>query len=87
MGQTVFKFNYGMSGESAASKQDDLTMTSVEVGYVLDKQTTLYTSYSQILNNAKGRGSFAGADNFPAVAEAAAGNDPTALSFGVRYNF
>jgi len=87
MGATVFKFNYGMSGESASNKQDDLTMTSVEVGYALDKQTTLYTNYSQIVNNAKGRGSFTGADNFPAVVETAAGTDPTALSFGVRYNF
>jgi len=85
MGATVFKFNYGMSGESAANAQDDLTMTSVEVGYVLDKQTTLYTSYSQIMNNAKGKGTFTGADNFPT--NTVAGNDPTALSFGIRYNF
>jgi len=85
MGATVFKFNYGMSGESAANAQDDLTMTSVEVGYVLDKQTTLYTNYSQIMNNAKGKGTFTGADNFPT--NTVAGNDPTALSFGIRYNF
>lgn len=85
MGATVFKFNYGMSGESASNAQDDLTMTSVEVGYVLDKQTTLYTNYSQIMNNAKAKGTFTGADNFPATT--VAGNDPTALSFGIRYNF
>lgn len=85
MGQTVFKFNYGMSGESATNKQDDLTMTSVEVGYLLDKQTTLYTNYAQIMNSAKGKGTFSGADNFPATT--VAGNDPTALSFGIRYNF
>jgi predicted porin len=87
MGQTVFKFNYGMSSESKSNAQDDLTMTAVEVGYALDKQTTLYTNYAQIVNNAKGRGSFTGADNFPAIASTAAGNDPTALSFGIRYNF
>ena len=85
MGATVFKFNYGMSGESASNAQDDLTMTSVEVDYVLDKQTTLYTNYSQIMNNAKAKGTFTGADNFPATGTA--GNDPTALSFGIRYNF
>lgn len=85
MGATVFKFNYGMSGESAANAQDDLTMTSVEVGYALDKQTTLYTNYAQIMNNAKAKGTFTGADNFPATT--VAGNDPTALSFGIRYNF
>ena len=85
MGQTVFKFNYGMSSESKANAQDDLTMTSVEAGYMLDKQTTLYTNYSQIMNNAKAKGTFTGADNFPATGTA--GNDPTALSFGIRYNF
>lgn len=93
MGQTVFKFNYGMSGESKSNAQDDLTMTAVEVDYVLDKQTTLYTNYAQITNNSKGRGTFAGADNFPGstttskIGDTAAGTDPTALSFGVRYNF
>jgi hypothetical protein len=85
MGATVFKFNYGMSGESASNAQDDLTMTSIEVGYVLDKQTTLYTNYAQIMNNSKAKGTFTGADNFPSVG--VAGTDPTALSFGIRYNF
>ena len=84
MGATVFKFNYGMSGESASNAQDDLTMTSVEVAYVLDKQTTLYTNYAQIMNNAKAKGELAGSDSkvVPAL-----GNDPTALTFGIRYNF
>ena len=84
MGETVFKFNYGMSSESAVGAKDDLTMTSVEVAYALDKQTTLYGNYAQIMNNSNAKGTFAGADNFPA---SAAGNDPTALSFGIRYNF
>jgi len=93
MGATVFKFNYGMSGESKSNAQDDLSMTSVEVGYVLDKQTTLYANYAQIMNNSKGRGTFTGADNFPGstttnkIGDTAAGTDPTALSFGIRYNF
>jgi predicted porin len=86
MGATVFKFNYGMASESKSNAQDDLTMTSVEVGYALDKQTTVYTNYAQIMNNAKGKGTFnGGADNFPATA--VAGGDPSALSFGIRYNF
>jgi hypothetical protein len=85
MGQTVFKFNYGMSGESFGGAADDLTMTSVEVGYSLDKQTTLYTNYAQIVNNSNAKGTFTAADNFPAVT--VPGNDPTALSFGIRYNF
>jgi predicted porin len=86
MGATVFKFNYGMASESKSNAQDDLTMTSVEVGYALDKQTTVYSNYAQIMNNAKGKGTFnGGADNFPATA--ALGGDPSALSFGIRYNF
>ncbi|MFM6992553.1 MAG: porin [Rhodoferax sp.] len=85
MGQTVLKFNYGMSGESSSGAQDDLTMTSVEADYVLDKQTTLFLNYAQIINNANAKGSFTNADNFPAVGTG--GNDPTAVSFGIRYNF
>jgi predicted porin len=74
-----------MSGASTSIAKDDLTMTSVEVGYALDKQTTLYTNYAQIMNNSDAKGTFTGADNFPATGTA--GNDPTALSFGIRYNF
>ncbi len=84
-GQGVFKFNYGMSGESFGGAKDDLTMTSIEANYVLDKQTTLYANYAQIMNNSNAKGSFTGADNFPAVGTG--GNDPTAVSFGIRYNF
>ena len=84
-GDLTYKFNYGSSSESKSGAADDLTMTSVEVGYALDKQTTVYTNYAQIMNNSKGKGTFTAADNFPATT--VAGNDPTALSFGIRYNF
>ena len=84
-GAMTYKFNYGMSGESASSAQDDLTMVALEAAYALDKQTTLYGSYAQITNNAKAKGTFTGADNFPATS--VAGNDPTAITFGIRYNF
>ena len=36
-------------------------------------------------NGMKAKGSFAAADNFPAVVKA--GDNPTALGFGIRYNF
>jgi predicted porin len=85
MGATTLKFNYGSSGESASGAADDLTMTAFEVNYALDKQTNLYASYAQIANNSKAKGTFVGADNFPATT--VAGNDPTALTLGVRYNF
>jgi predicted porin len=84
-GDMTYKLNYGMSGESASGAQDDLTMLALEAAYALDKNTTLYGSYAQIVNNAKSKGSFNGADNFPVTG--AAGNDPTAITFGIRYNF
>jgi predicted porin len=85
MGATTLKFNYGSSGESASGAADDLTMTAFEVNYALDKQTNVYASYAQIANNTKAKGTFTGADNFPATGTA--GNDPTALTLGVRYSF
>ena len=83
----TYKFNYGMSGESASNAADDLTMMALEAAYALDKQTILYGSYAQITNNTKARGTFVGADNFPSIAATAAGSDPTAITFGLRYNF
>ena len=84
-GAMTYKFNYGMSGESASNAADDLTMMALEAAYALDKQTILYGSYAQITNNTKAKGTFVGADNFPATT--VAGNDPTAITFGIRYNF
>ena len=84
-GAMTYKFNYGMSGESASNAADDLTMMALEAAYALDKQTIVYGSYAQITNNTKAKGTFVGADNFPATS--VAGNDPTAITFGIRYNF
>ena len=86
-GAMTYKFNYGMSGESASNAADDLTMMALEAAYALDKQTILYGSYAQITNNTKARGTFVGADNFPSIVATAAGSDPTAITFGLRYNF
>jgi predicted porin len=85
IGATTLKFNYGSAGESASGAADDLSMTAFEVNYALDKQTNVYASYAQIANNKNAKGTFVGADNFPATT--VAGNDPTALTLGVRYNF
>lgn len=84
-GPMTYKFNTGMSGESAANAQDDFQMYALEAAYALDKKTTLYASAAQILTGAKGKATFVGADNAPAVSTA--GADPTALTFGIRYNF
>jgi hypothetical protein len=85
VGAMTYKFNYGMSGESKSNAQDDLTMMALEAAYALDKQTIVYGSYAQITNNTRAKGTFTSADNFPATG--VAGNDPTAITFGIRYNF
>jgi len=84
-GPMTYKFNTGMSGESAANAQDDLQMYALEAAYALDKKTTLYAGAAQILTGAKGKATFVGADGLQDVATA--GADPTALTFGIRYNF
>ena len=88
VGAMTYKFNYGMSSQSnsfAGKDQDDLTMMALEAAYALDKQTILYGSYAQITNNTRAKGTYFGADNFPATS--VAGNDPTAITVGIRYNF
>jgi predicted porin len=85
MGQTTLKASYGASSESSSGASDDLTATALEADYALDKDVTLYTYYAQINNSKNAKGSFAAADNFPAVVKA--GDSPTALGLGIRYNF
>ncbi len=85
MGQTTLKASYGASSESASGASDDLTATAIEADYAMDKDFTLYTYYAVINNSKNAKGSFAAADNFPAVVKA--GDTPTALGFGIRYNF
>ncbi len=86
MGPIVLKAAYANASSSgAAGKDDGLSAYTLEVDYSLDKQVTAYTYYSNIDNNKDAKGSFAAADNFPAVA--AAGNKPTAFGIGIRYNF
>jgi predicted porin len=85
MGQTTFKASYGSSSESAGSAADDLTATAIEADYALDKDVTLYTYYAEIKNAKNAKGTFAAADNFPAVSKA--GESPTVMGLGIRYNF
>jgi predicted porin len=85
LGQTTLKASYGASSESASGAADDLTATAIEADYAFDKDFTFYTYYAVINNSKKAKGSFASADNFPAVVNA--GDTPTALGFGIRYNF
>jgi predicted porin len=85
VGAMTYKFNYGTSSESKSSGADDLTMIGLEAAYALDKQTIIYGNYAQITNNTKGLGELVGSDS--KVKAAAAGNDPTAITIGIRYNF
>jgi predicted porin len=87
LGQTTLKASYGASSESASGAADDLTAYTVEADYALDKDTTLYTYYSQINNNTKAKGTFYAADNFPSSSTPMAGVSPHALGVGIRYNF
>ena len=86
LGAMVFKANYGQSSTSGALNKDDgLSMMAIEADYALDKQVTLYTYYASINNNKDAKGTFAAADNFPAVTKA--GDKPSAFGVGIRYNF
>ena len=81
----VLKASMGSSGESSSGANDSVSATAFEVDYKLDKSTTFYSYFAQIKNAANAKGTFAAADNFPAVVTA--GNDPRAFGLGIRYNF
>jgi len=85
LGATVLKASYGASGESSSGADDGLNMTALELDYAVDKAVTLYTYYAKINNSAKAKASFAAADDFPVVGKL--GDSPSALGFGIRYNF
>lgn len=85
MDKTTLKASYGSSGESFGGSADDVKAAAIEVDYALDKAFTIYSYYTQITNGKNAKGSFAASDNFPAVVKA--GDNPTALGFGIRYNF
>lgn len=85
LGATVLKASYGASGESSSGAADGLNMTALEMDYAVDKAFTLYTYYAKINNSAKAKASFAAADDFPVVGKL--GDSPSALGFGIRYNF
>lgn len=85
LGKTLLKASYGTSSESASGAADDLNAFALEADYAMDKDFTVYTYFAQINNGSKAKGTFAAADNFPAVVNA--GDTPKALGLGIRYNF
>jgi predicted porin len=81
----TFKASIGRSSESSDGANDGVKAFALEADYAFDKTLTLYTYYSRLTNAVNAKGSFAAADNFPAVVKA--GDDPRAFGLGVRYNF
>lgn len=83
-GPVVLKANYGASSQTATGAADGLKMVAFEVDYPLDKFTALYGYYTKIANDRNARGRFESGENkYTPVA----GDDPSALGFGIRYNF
>lgn len=84
LGQTVLKANYGASSETASSAADGVKMIGLELDYPLDKFTTVYGYYTSIANDRNAKGRFEAGDN---KYSPVAGDDPSALGIGIRYNF
>jgi Gram-negative porin len=84
LGVTTLKASFGKSGESSAGADDSISGVALQADYALDKQTTVYGSFTRLSNGAAARARFEGSDGFPAVN---AGTDPRALGVGIRYNF
>ena len=83
-GPTIFKANYGTSSETASNANDGVKMWALELDYPLDRNTTLFATYSAIDNAAKARGRFEAGDN---KYSPVAGDDPSIFGLGIRYNF
>lgn len=80
----VLKANVAKSSETASGAADGIKMWALEVDWLLDKHTALYTYYTKINNDANARGRFEAGEN---TYTPAAGNDPNVFAIGLRYNF
>lgn len=85
LGPAVLKANYGVASESSSGADDGIKMLGLELDYPLDKYTTVYAYYTTITNAAKAKGRFEAADT--KYSPPSAGDDPSALGLGIRYNF
>ncbi len=84
LGPTILKGSYAESSESKSGAADGITMWGVEIGYPLDKHTTVYAYYTKITNDANARARFEKGDN---TYTPAAGKDPSLAVFALQYNF
>lgn len=85
VGAYTFRASIGRSSESSDGADDGVQALALQADYAFDKAITVYSYYSRLNNAANAKGTFAAADNFPAVAKA--GDDPRAFGLGIRYNF
>lgn len=85
LGAYTFRASLGRSGESSDGADDGVKAFALQADYAFDKSITVYSYYSRLSNDVNARGTFAAADNFPAVTKA--GDDPRAFGLGIRYNF
>jgi len=85
LGAFTFRGSFGRSGESSDGANDGVKAFALQADYAFDKAITAYTYFSRLTNDVNAKGTFAAADNFPAVAKA--GDDPRAFGLGIRYNF
>jgi predicted porin len=84
LGPTILKGSYAESSESKSGAADGITMWGLELGYPLDKHTTIYAYYTKIINDTNARGRFEKGDN---AYTPAAGKDPSLAVIALQYNF
>ncbi len=84
LGPTILKGSYAESSESKSGANDGITMWGLELGYPLDKHTTVYAYYTKIVNDANARARFEKGDN---TYTPAAGKDPSLAVIALQYNF
>lgn len=84
LGPTILKGSYGESSESKSGAADGIAMWGLELGYPLDKHTTVYGYYTKIVNDPNARARFEKGDN---AYTPAAGKDPSLAVIALQYNF
>jgi predicted porin len=84
LGPTILKGSYAESSESKGGADDGIKMWGIELGYPLDKHTTVYGYYTKITNDTNARARFEKGDN---AYTPAAGKDPSLAVIALQYNF
>ena len=80
----VLKGSFGKSSATSSGAQDGLSMNGLQLDYPFDRNTTLFTYWLQIKNDAKAQGQFEALD---VKYKPLPGNDPHIFGIGLRYDF